>query len=216
MTCYSFFKRHFGTDLLIASWLFLISSFIFVIGDMLLLAEADDTFYIVLYAIVLVACVVFTYGSFVFLELSYPEKLDDMIERMILMDLDKLTFWEEYFIGNDFLVMAWLFFFAYMILFVFPIWAMANGSLSVEYGFIFIGCLLVFLPVFCLFIVACFPHNLIDNNGTGSSMVFDNTIGRCCKLDWLHTHFGSDLLLAVWGFFLIATLSCAAGKCSVI
>jgi hypothetical protein len=203
----SFLKYHFGTDLLLSSWLFLLSSILFVIFAILEMVYASDYAYLVLFAVVLVVTLVFTVGSYIFLLLSYPDAVDEMMGALILLDMDKLTFTERYFTGNYFLIMAWIFLLAYCIMFAYPIWAMIDGALTIEYGIIFIVLLLACMPVLIIFVVACFPHNLIHNNGAGSSHVYDFLFHCCFECDTIQYHFGTDMLMAVWGFWIFAMIS---------
>jgi hypothetical protein len=220
----SFLRRHLGTDLLLGSWLFLISTILFAVVTAIQLAKVtnvndDDDYYVdstanvFLYSLLLVVSIVFTYGSYIFVVLAYPENIDKMVTTLMTMDLTTLSMWEKYFTATDFLWMSWMFAFAFCLLFIYPIWGLATGAVSVADSIVFIAVLVICLFVFVVFIASCLPENMLANQGQGSSIVFDLLCGCCGSKKegaFLYTHFGTDFLCAMWGIMFFALCSIIA------
>jgi hypothetical protein len=219
MAVKSFLKDNFGTDLLLGSWLFFISTLLFTIVsavDLYYVVEDDDSYAeTFLMELLLVVSVVFLFGSYVFVELSYPDKIDAMGEKLMTTDFSKASFWERYFTGTDFLVMAWAFTIAFGIMFIYPFWGLATGEVSTELCVVFIAVLVISMTVFVIFLVSCFPENMLLNDGAGSSIVYDLFCG-CCNVQFLKTHFGTDFLCAMWGIMFFAVVSVIAAIYSMV
>jgi hypothetical protein len=232
----SFLKRHLGTDLLLGSWLFLLSTVFFAVVTAIQLYKVTDTDTIIwniastaddnddvddyytdsaenlwLYALILVVSVVFIGGSYVFLRLAYPENIDKMVTTLTTVDVTTLSVWEKYFTAN-FLWMSWIFAFAFL-LFIYPTWGVATIAESLAYGEVLIAVWLACLLVFVVFIAFHLPENMLATQGHGSSMVFDIMCSCCCAKEegaFMCTHFGTDFLCAMWAIMAFAFCSIVA------
>jgi hypothetical protein len=96
-----FYRYHFGTDLLIASWLFLVSTVLWVAMESDSLSSDHIHRFIVAFndECTLACAVLFLIGSIYFVFMSYPEEVAKM-ETLLQRDVNELTFNERYFTGR--------------------------------------------------------------------------------------------------------------------
>lgn len=210
-----FWKYHVGTDLLVASWLFLASAILFVAMEVDLILEnpyasTDLKFQ---YWSAFASAALFLVGSVFFVWLSYPSEQAKMHKIVALEDMSELTFTEKYFTGTDMLIATWCF-----LLCATPVLAYALFTIIVLphswVGYFFmLGCLGYFLVV-GVWVVGSMPINMQMNEGRGSSYFFDLFFKPvmmdfccccCCKDEaFWRRHVGSDALAGSWLFFLCA------------
>lgn len=99
-----FWTYHFGTDMLIASWLFLVASILWVVEEIeVVVVNHTHHHFIVAFnhECTLCCAILFLLGSFYFVYLSYPEELERMEYMITHEDASKLTFTERYFTGRS-------------------------------------------------------------------------------------------------------------------
>ena len=210
-----FFERHLGTDLQFASWLLLISTVLFLLVMVIYLAvldyETSDTYVIATYIIFTISSLIYVYGTWLLVEVSYPEEWQKFMYKVMNTKLDELTWTEKYFSHNELLILSWVFVIATIPLLIGPIWALAVGDLSATEGALYLLVVLLFLGVMTLFVIACMPEHLLANEYKGSSYSYDYFIGPitcggccgCCK-ESLQIHLGTDLLVAAWALLIFA------------
>lgn len=210
-----FWKYHVGTDLLLASWLFLLSAILFVAMEVDLIvnnpnASTDLKFQ---FWSALVSAVLFLIGSIFFVWLSYPSEQVKMHRILALEDLSALTWTEKYFTGTDMLIATWCFLLCATPVLVYALYTIAFWPhLWVGYFFL-VGCVGYFIIV-GVWVVGSMPTNMQMNEGRGSSFFFDlffkpvlmdRCCCCCCRDDaWWRRHLGSDALAGAWLFFLCA------------
>jgi hypothetical protein len=115
----SFWHTHFGTDMLLSTWLMVISSCFYEILSLLYcLRNArstdtdDESNYAVAYdAIIFVSATTFLFASCMFLHISYPENYRELMEKLATTDISKMSFTERYFTANSLLIATWSIFF---------------------------------------------------------------------------------------------------------
>jgi len=97
-----FYRYHFGTDFLVGSWLFVLSSAMWV-G-----MEADDiaTEHVHRFAVAfnhvctMVCAILFLLGSCYFVYMSYPEEMARMMAQISHEDVSQLSWAQRYFTGR--------------------------------------------------------------------------------------------------------------------
>lgn len=217
----SFIRRHFGSDILIGTWLLVLGALLYVIIMIYYLnysiAYYDDYYYtddfIVTDDGVLLGCsIVFLLATLYFVKSSYPEEMKKFMDDVANVDTTKLTFTQRYFTGNSWLIATWLSAIATLPYFAYPIWAYENGYYSLTYFILYILALTIVFAFIGLWIVAVFPESLQKNNGQGSSYFYDNFLNNnyiCCCADkeFLKRHCGSDFLVGSWVFAIISVIS---------
>lgn len=97
-----FWTYHFGTDLLIASWLFLVASVLWTIMEVEVVVVGSDHHFITAFGheCTLACSILFLLGSVYFVYLSYPEELHRMEYILTHEDASKLSFTQRYFTGR--------------------------------------------------------------------------------------------------------------------
>jgi hypothetical protein len=206
---FSHWKLHLGTDILLSSWCFIISTSFFVIipvHDLIIEdnISVNETFY---YTTYIISSVLSLFGSIAFLSFSYPDAMEAMINEVMNQDLEKMTFLEKYFIGNKLLWMTWFFNLAFVPLLIYYIWAMIVGYLTgVNAVFTVLGVFITCAALF-LWVVACFPENLVKNDGLGSTYFVDymEQCGLFCGNEqFWRDNMSGDFLAGSWIFFVIS------------
>lgn len=217
----SFMRRHFGTDMLVGSWLFLSGSILYMVAALMIFCEyeREDALseYIVFDSVVQISSAVFfVVGSAYFVVLTYPEEMEKSFKALFGADTSKMTFWEKNFTANDFLFSLWLFWFACVGYLIDSINMMIDDPSS-WVGYVYFVATFMFLSVFLIWIVAFNPENLMANNGTGSEHVWDffnsyNVLqyGCCCCCawsddfrEWMELHLKKDVVIPAWVFTVV-------------
>ena len=97
-------QKHFGTDMQVGSWCFLISAVeYFVLAVLMIFVEETVTNWSSL-----IGSIMFVIGSVYFLYVSYPEVMMEMF-KVTPEDVEKMSWTEKYFTGNHFLKATWFF-----------------------------------------------------------------------------------------------------------
>lgn len=227
--CCGFWKYHFGTDMQIASWMFLISSALFIAMEVDEILDAErgiddpDIYIKVEDWCFLVMGILFTLGSIYFVILSYPAEMAAEMNKIAHEDMSKLTFLERYFTGTDFLIATWLFLLCGLPLFGYTGYMLADDPSSCSGWVLLLGSL-GYVAILSVWVIASMPENLVANDGKGSSYFFDYCFqpycfplfccyGVCCRcccnsmdLALWRVHLGTDMLAGGWLFFLMACL----------
>jgi len=222
-----FWKRHFGTDMLVASYLYLISSIFFVflaVGNYFRTTQkldketmAHET-YMSIQAhsgVNIFMAALFAVASIYFIKLSYPETTMLMAYRVMTKDPSSLTFVERYFTANEMLVATWLMNAAFVVPFV----LLALFELIVWHeGIKCIRDLMIVaftLPLVGLLSVAAMPDNMRANGGKGSTYFFDyfwvpllRLKGDDERIGFWVKHVGSDGIAGMW---IMAVLGVVGG-----
>jgi len=163
-----FWKRHIGTDFLVASYLFLISSVAFMVLAINKCVEGI-TAHTIANAF---ASILFTGGAIYFIKLSYPETIMLMAYRVMSIDPKDMTFFQRYFVANEMLVALWLFtagfVLPYLIVIVYELFTEQFRKAVVDIVTIFVA-----LPLTAVFNISAMPDAMRANNGRGSSFFFD-------------------------------------------
>lgn len=214
-----FWVRHFSTDALVGSWLWLASAVIYAVITIIHvidLTEHSPNYKYWNYYCQLVAAVLFAAGSYYFLFLSYPEVLMKMVIEMSSIKINELSFTQRYFTGSDMLIASWFFVAASLPFMVYDIYLIVkypDDAYSWEYQivtFSMFSCLLFFVYI-------CLPEVLLMNNGRGSTMIYDNVISPFCCISLAHykelkeaskagkdtpcfweRHFANDMVGTMW------------------
>ncbi len=223
----AFWKRHIGTDFLLCTYLWMISSIVYVAVTMNALfselAKAKTSIVdpsIIAHSIGnLFSAICFLIGNAYFIKLSYPEEMMIMAYRVMTVDPSTLTFIQRYFTASEFLITLWMFNFAFilpvLLEFVFEIlflheWHHAlNDIVTMIVSLLFLGPLMI----------SSFPDAMRQNNGLGSSYFYDYIVSIMLglnkevdaadskqlkeqedRIEFWKTHLGSDMLVGSWLF----------------
>ncbi len=217
-----YLRFHFGTDLLVANWLMVISSLVFVVVPIFYFVYGADSnaSSLVNYVTMLVSGILVTSGSIVLLHMSYdPNAFLRLMVEMSRMDVSKMTFMEHYFTCSNLLIVSWLFFVSTLILIIYPVFALCIGEMSGMWAALYIlGVVVMIIPTY-LWVVALFPSNVVKNEGRGSSYFHDFCCCSCCKPSvdklmqfcfgiesFVDTYAGVDFIAMTWCLFLISVL----------
>lgn len=116
-----FWRYHFGSDALLASWCFLIGSalWVWMESDNVVTGEQLHSFAVSFdYGLTLSSAVIFTIGSAYFVYLTYPEKMQEQMAQMQEMaekaERGELSLMQRYFTGTDMLIATWSFNIAFL------------------------------------------------------------------------------------------------------
>uniref|UniRef100_A0A7S4C210 SCP2 domain-containing protein n=1 Tax=Chrysotila carterae TaxID=13221 RepID=A0A7S4C210_CHRCT len=205
------YRRHFGTDLLVAAWLWLLGCALYAIVSVsqLVAAPTDAKLWLDLLSSLLfvVACVALLFSS-------YPTHILKLAEDLARPPRD-LTCIETFFTSNLMLLTTQLF-----IIGTLPYMAEAAvrvvesdvGSFEYLLGWGMLLGLTALMPLLLFWSFIAMDFNLRKNNGRGSSYIFDFCAKmRCChalnirdKTFW-RKHVGCDSLCTMW---IMGVLAC--------
>lgn len=203
----SLINYHAGTDLQLGSWLFLVSSILFLIISCRYVYvgynDYDDDFTQVNFLILLISSILFVIASGLFVYASYPQEMMKLMTRIQSQEASRLTFIEKYFIGNYFTIALWLLTISLLPVFVYIIWAYIDGIIEIAVFIFFLVVMVAVYAALALWIIASFPESLESNNGMGSTYFFN----LFCCFDYffdnkvfLKKHLTPDFLAASWIF----------------
>ena len=216
--------RHLGTDMLVASYLYLLSSlfYMFLCLHMLSMslsnADAADPSKIAHSIATSFGAIFFTLASVYIIKLSYPETTMIMAYRAMTKDPNTMAFIERYFTANEMLVALWIITGAVVI----PIFLVAVYEAMVLHelkrAILDILTICVALPLLGVFNVSVMPDAMRANNGRGSSFFFDGfwapilglnkgEISNEDRVIFWKKHVGSDFLAGAWIFAVLGVLS---------
>ena len=219
----AFWKRHLGTDMLVGSYLYLISSIFYMglcyqsLSKSLSNPDASSDPSSVAHAIAnLVAAVMFALASVYFIQLSYPEITMIMVYRAMTKDPDTMSFMERYFTANEMLIALWMITGA----FVLPLFLVVIFEVAVlhelKHAFIDFLKMFVAIPLSGVLNVSVMPDAMRANNGRGSSYFFDGFLAPVLglkrdnsnkdRIAFWTKHLGSDMLAGVWTFAILGVL----------
>lgn len=213
-----FWERHLGTDMLVASWLLLISTCLWVAVELeIIFSEDVSKSYINLAHWSIVATgILFVIGAYYFVLMSYPEEIQRMAVFMkgAHNDPADLTCMQKYFTGTDLLIATWFFYIAALPVMIYGLYMIAvDPTMYVGYVYV-VGCL-AFFAVTAIWLIGAMPENMIANEGMGSSYFYDFFAHRCCGIciqrgsatdEYLRVHIGSDVMFGMWLFTLMSFL----------
>jgi len=181
----AFWKYHFGTDMLIASWFFLASSVLFVAMEVDAIMEDPDTNtdITVSYYCGFAVSILYLFGSVYFVWLSYPEEMARMEKQIATEDASTLTFSERYFTGSDMLIATWFFLACGFPYLVYAFFMMFHCPTNWIGWVAFLGCG-VYAAVLAVWVIAAMPENLQQNGGTVTADPGVQRLGaRSCTSD---------------------------------
>lgn len=233
-----FWKFHFGTDMLMASWLFIISSLFgtgYIIDVMVTETGVHELYVRLAHWAVFATSVLFLMGCVCFLYVSYPSEMNKMMQDLerIARDPDSLTWTERYFTGTDMIIAVWFFYWAVLPFMVFGIY-MIVAYPSSYVGYMYLGACVFYFVVMSVWVIGALPLNMIQNDMQGTSYFYDyvfkpaldNGCGWCCCCLFccgvqcgdsesfdkvLKPHMGSDLLAGMYIFLLLAIFTAIYG-----
>ena len=204
-----FWKRHFGTDMLVGSYLWMISSAAYMFYTIYRLKN-DMNAHTIANA---VAGVLYTLASVYFVKLSYPENMMLMAYHVMAIDPQSMTFIDRYFMANEMLIASWFFFAGFVIPYIFVI---AYEFMTQSYNKAFMDTVttIIALPLLVIFNLTALPDAMRANNGRGSSFFFDTIWIPVLRLEknsdqytfWIK-HLGNDALALFWMFGVIGIVS---------
>lgn len=226
----AFWKRHIGTDFLLCTYLWMISSIVYVAISINALftelAKAKTSIVdpsIIAHSIGnLFSAIFFLIGNAYFIKLSYPEEMMIMAYRVMTVDPSTMTFIQRYFTASEFLFTLWMFNFAFLlpvllevvfeILFLHEWHHALNDIVTMIVSLLFLGPLMI----------SSFPDAMRQNNGLGSSYFYDYVVSVMLGLnkevdaadskqlkeqedliEFWKTHLGTDMLVGSWLFAVI-------------
>ena len=217
-----FWKRHFGTDALVGSWLFLISSIFYLLYAVdLCVTDASTTLSAVMSYGNLVSAIGFTVGSAYFIKLSYPEVAVLIAMRAMREDVSKMSLTKRYVTHNEMLLAIWGFqlgFAPYLVI----------GAFYIVYGYITVGVVYIAFTVVSMglmgfWLLAAMPENMQKNGGQGSSFFYDKIFAPLCCVkkgsgsdDYFRRHLGNDFLAGAWIFCVFGVSATVAVTAFVV
>ncbi len=206
-----FWKRHLGTDFLVASYLFLLSSIAFNIDAIhrgLVIGINAHTFSNAFMA------TFFTFASAYFIKLSYPESIMIMAYRVMTIDPESMSFTQRYFTANEMLIALWFFTGGFVVpnflvvlweIFITHDYKQAVTDLIIT---------IVTIPITGVLNYSAMPDAMRANGGRGSSYFFDKfwvPLLRIkddeARMTFWNKHLGNDGLAGGWIFALIGIAS---------
>jgi len=213
-----FVEKNFGKDVLISSWLMVISTLFYIaipIHDLITQTAKPNSVKLCYYISTLVTGLLYLLGNLFFLSMSYPNAYKDMHKQIMSVDISKLSFIERYITGNNLLLMTWFFAISTLPILVYIVWSYQAGDLNELKAIgIILSIIFAFLGL-SIWVIACFPENLRQNDGRGSTYVYDffQSIGlfniNCIVPDksyesFWKTHLGSDFLVGSWVLLILS------------
>jgi hypothetical protein len=177
------------------------------------------------YFVFLFSSIVYTIATIIVLTISYPATYKKILFEISTANTKKMTFIELYFTGNLFLVTSWLIFLGTLPMIIYPIWGLIIGYVTIESGLTYLLSLVILLLFLYVFVVACFPENLLHAfQGSGTSVIFDGCVkyfcfscsdknekngkNSCCGSNsFFAEHLGKDHLVILWFVFAISVFS---------
>mmetsp|Transcript_19801 Transcript_19801/g.29649 ORF Transcript_19801/g.29649 Transcript_19801/m.29649 type:complete len:399 (+) Transcript_19801:163-1359(+) len=164
-----FWKRHLGTDFLVASYLFLISSAAYMFYTISRLYSTTSAHTLAN----AFAGVLFTLASVYFIKLSYPETIMLMAYRVMSIDPKDMTFVQRFFTANEMLIALWLFTAGFLAPYIFVIFYELLVSGQYHKAAVDIATTILAIPLTAVFNVSAMPDAMRANGGRGSSFFFD-------------------------------------------
>lgn len=217
-------EYHIGTDMQCTAHVFQISAILFLITSIYYLVISMEinasnlTIIGLWYCYALAGFLYFVSGWF-FTEFSYPDVAKTQINRILKQDLSKKSFFQKYFLDNSMLLSMWFLIFGTIPFLVYPVWAMATGTLSILWGVLFVVAIAYVLYIIWFWTVDCFPENLIESMSRKRATTFydffsmfncclDESVKRCCgEENFTRHHFGSDIQVVLWILVVLTFLS---------
>ena len=218
----AFWVRHLGTDMLVSSYLYLISDIVYIFLCLYILsmslsnADAADPSKIAHGIANSFVAILFTLADVYFIKLSYPETSMIMAYRAMTKDPNTMTFTQRYFTANEMLVAFWIITGAVVIpnflVAVFEAIVLHEAKrATIDFLTIFAA-----LPFIGVLNVSVMPDAMRANNGRGSSFIFDGfwapilglkgrTVSEDRVIFWTK-HLGSDMLAGAWIFAVLGVL----------
>lgn len=215
-----FWIRHVGTDALVGSWLFLLSSVLYVYYAVVLVERAlygdKSRAYIWAAWVNAVSALGFLVGCFFFIKHSYPETNALSTSRALRMNTRRVNCVERYFTANELLLAMWCFELAFLPYLVLGCFYLATGNYVG--GAVWVAGPACVMSLLSIWLVSAFPSSIQQNHGRGSSYFYDAFWRKLCclrrdgtsnrALFW-QTHLGTDELAGTWVFGV-------GGVCSVV
>lgn len=205
-----FWKRHFGTDFLVTSYLFLLSSLaynFFTINKFLSSAtSATDVANFV-------SGIFYSVGAIYFIKLSYPETTMLMAYRVMAIDPSTMTWIQRYFTANEMLIALWIFTLAFAV--PYSVVVIYEFTKTLNYQKLVVGSLQVIVGTLLISVlnVSAMPDAMRANNGRGSSFFLDMFWAPLLRLKndearfafWVK-HVGNDGLAGAWIFAILGII----------
>jgi hypothetical protein len=163
----------------------------------------DDVVY---YSCLLTSGVLYLLGNIFFLSVSYPDAMESLMVSTMQTDPEKLSFIERYFTGNSLLLMTWFFAVATLPLAVYYFWAAISGEISSGFGAAASIAILISFLSLLFWVIACFPENMIKNEGRGSKyfIEFMERYNLFCGMEsFWRNHLTGDFLVGSWILFAL-------------
>lgn len=218
----AFWKRHLGTDMLVGSYLYLLSSVFYLflcfqsLSKTLSYPQVSDPSKVAHGTANLFGAVMFALASVYFIKLSYPEITMIMAYRAMTKDPNSMTFTERYFTANEMLIALWMVTGAFVIPIFFVVIYEATVLHEMKHALIDFLSIFVAIPLSGVLNLSVMPDAMRANNGRGSSHVFDRLLAPLLGLKrenanddrivfWTK-HLGSDMLVGVWIFVFFGIL----------
>lgn len=222
-----FWIRHFGTDSLVAGYMFLIGGTAYMFQTILHLSRLLSTYTPETDAIAksvlahsisnTFAGVMIFFASIYFIKLSYPEVAMLMMYHVMIKDPDTMSFTERYFTANEMLIALWLMTGS----FIAPVLFVALYELFVlrmlQKGFLDMFIFIMSVIFGVLFMVPVMPEFMRANNGAGTTYFFDTFWISLLRLkedeerySFWKKHVGTDMLVMTWTFAVVSVPPCLA------
>ena len=223
-----FWMRHIGTDALVATYLFLLSSIGYNLFCFLKLqklinsthhsgggANTHEASQIAHTIAQLTSSLFYTLASAYLVKLSYPETTMLMAYRAMTKDPSSMSFIERYFTANEMLIALWLITAAFAIplglVALYELIVLQAPGLALKDSIV----ILVSLPLVGVLNISAMPDCMRANNGQGSRFFFDYVVipllrlkeeGREEALAFWTKHMGNDALAGAWIFAAVGVL----------
>lgn len=177
-----FWRRHFGTDMLVSSYLMLLSSIGFLgltSFQLVTLPKIDSSSSIQEFSKLAhdianaFAALFFAVGSVYLIKLSYPETMMLLAYRSVTVDPNTMSFWKRYFTANEMLIALWTLTFAfvipYTIVALYELFILEAPQMALTDTIVVV----LSIVILSVFNIAAMPDAMRMNNGRGSSFFYD-------------------------------------------
>jgi hypothetical protein len=210
-----FLKVHFGTDMLMASWLFLFSSCVYTLACLLPFFRAYNGPRSVFNAevgigygiITMISSLLYLDGSFYMLLMTYPEKFQRMMEKLAATSDDQsLGIYKKYFDQDSVLRPFTSMLLGTLVLLFYPFYGLVIGELTIRSAVLFFSLVSIFVWFF-IFWMNSYKKLGIQHEGGD---IYDVAVLFGCEFcfgsESLRTHLTPDYHAASWIFSLISTV----------
>lgn len=201
--------------MLVASWLFLFSSCIYILACLLPFFRAYNGPRSVFNAevgvgygiITLISSLLYLDGSFYMLIMTYPENFQRMMEKLVTTSNDQsIGFLKKYFDQDSVLRPFSSMFLGTSVMLLYPFYGLIIGELTIKSSVLFFSVISFFMWFFTFWINSYKKFGMPNEGGDIHDLAILFGFEFCFGSEFLRIHLTPDYLAASWIFSLICTV----------